>query len=416
MKKIVIFEPAQNSGGSTYRAVEMAARIPEHTFIFMTFKPLRKIYRDVIPSTIKSKTLYSFYFDYHAENHIRKIESLFRSTVIVFLLCKLIKLTLSLNKASVILQALLALGLTKIDVVQGNNGIHYLPYWIAKLKRARLFFYFRDLRNFKSQPRKIIEAADQYVFVGKNLMAKYIEQLHLPIHKTLVIHSPFDVYERIKKEPLHDYSPIKNAKEKGKNIIICSSRISPDKGQEVVLEAYYSVVQNHPETLLFFVGEADDNATCRAYLKKLYVFVREKQLSDKVFFLGFRKDVLQLTTYADIAIQAPTYFEALSGSLVESVQLGIPTISSNIGGANEVIADRVGGYLFPPGDIAKLASTMEEILNDKASALTLAERGKVNALHQWNPEKMKEKLCNVYKGKLLENDFVLEPYENSTSE
>jgi glycosyltransferase involved in cell wall biosynthesis len=366
---------------------------------------------------IRTKRIHSFYFDYHADTHIKKIESLFKNKILRYLLRRLIETTLSLSKLLIVCQAMLALTLSRVDVVQGNNGIHYLPYWIARLKGARLFFYFRDLRNFKNQPQEFIESASQYVFVGKNLMEQYLTQLNLPKSKCTVIHSPFNVYERIKREPSYPQNPIKKAKESGKDVIICASRISPDKGQEVVLKAYEIIIKKYPNTLLFFVGEADDNTICQEYLDKLYRFVNERNLSKNVRFLGFHKDVLQLTTYADIAVQAPVYFEALSGSLVESVQLGIPSISSNIGGANEVIADRIGGYLFPPGNFEKLASIMEEILDNKESALALAKRGKEATLYQWSPEKMKEKLCNVYEGLSPEDrrTFV-EPYENTTNE
>lgn len=396
MKTIVIFESAQNSGGSTYRAVEMAARITEHKFIFMTLKPLNKIYRDQIPSRIKTKRLYAFYFDYHADSHIKKVEHLFDNKIIRYLLRNLIKMVLSLSKLSIICQALIALTPSRVDVVQGNNGIHYLPYWIAKCKRAKLFFYFRDLRNFTNSSTKIIETAKQYVFVGNNLMEQYLKQLNLPDQKCIVIHSPFNVYERIHNEPPCNDNPIKQAKQTGGKVIICSSRISPDKGQEIVLKAYDLILKKHPNTKLFFVGEADDNPFCRAYLEKLQDFICKHNMTRNVFFLGFRKDVLQLTSDANIAIQAPTYFEALSGSLVESVQLGIPTISSNIGGANEVIADRIGGYLFPPGDFKQLSLIIDEILEDELKAIGLAMRGQKTALDQWNPEKMKEKLCDVY--------------------
>lgn len=398
MKTIVIFEPAQNSGGSTYRAVEMAARIKEHKFIFLTFKPLDQIYRNHIPSNIKAKRLHVIYFDYHAVAHTQKIERLFKNKIITSMLRFLIAQILSASKFLTVAQAMLALAFSKIDVVQANNGVHYLPYWIAKLKNATLLFYFRDLRNFSSSPKKILNAASQYIFVGKNLMTMYLNQLQLPAGKCTVIHSPFNVYDRREEEPVYEHNPIEQAKHRGKKVIICSCRISPEKGQDVVLKAFEIIATAHPTATLFFVGEADANARCQTYLQNLHSRINENGLSGRVNFLGFRKDVLHLTTHADIAIQAPTYFEALSGALVESVQLGTPTISADIGGANEVITDGVSGYLFPPGDHEKLAVIISNILANEQNALILAEQGKRSALEQWNPEKMKEKLCRLYEG------------------
>lgn len=404
MKTIVIFESAQNSGGSTYRAVEMAARIKEHKFIFLTFKPLSQIYRNPIPSNIKSKCLYAFYFDYHAIAHTKKVERLLKNKIIISLFRFLIAQILSASKLLTVAQAILALTFTKVDVVQANNGVHYLPYWVAKLKKAKLLVYFRDLRDFTSSPKKILTAASHYIFVGKNLMDMYLSQLQLPVSKCTVIHSPFNVYERRDEEPVYKLNPIEHAKTSGKKAIICSSRISPEKGQDVVLKAFEIIATTHPTATLFFAGEADANTRCQAYLQDLHSRIKENGLSDRVNFLGFRKDVLHLTTHANIAIQAPTYFEALSGALVESVQLGTPTISANIGGANEVITDSVSGYLFPSGDYEKLAAIIVSILDNQQDALILAERGKRSALEQWNPEKMKERLCVLYEGSTENNE------------
>jgi glycosyltransferase involved in cell wall biosynthesis len=404
MKTIVIFESAQNSGGSTYRAVEMAARIKQHKFIFLTFKPLNQIYRNPIPANIKAKRLYTFYFDYHAAAHTKKIEQLFKNKIISAIFRFFIAQTLSASKLLTVAQVIVALAFSKVDVVQANNGVHYLPYWIAKLKNAALFFYFRDLRDFTQNPKKFLDTASHYVFVGENLMDKYRSQLQLPKHKCIVIHSPFNVYDRLEEEPVDETNPIEQAKINGSKVIICSSRIAHEKGQEVLLKAFEIVAPAYPNAILFFVGETDANARCQAYLQNLHSRIEKSGLSSRVHFLGFRKDVLHLTAHANIAVQAPTYFEALSGALVESVQLGTPTISADIGGANEVIKDGISGYLFPPGDHEKLAAIISRILDNEEHAMALAEQGKRSALDQWNPEKMKERLCRIYEGSLAEDE------------
>lgn len=397
MKTIVIFDQAESAGGSIARAVDLANEMQDFQFVFITYRPLRDLYKFRVASNIVEKRVYSFYNYKKKYNHSKLLASKTSNKLLTYLGIKLISLADFINEYSVLLQALLNTYSKKIDFVQANAGVHRLPYRLASIKNAMLTYYFRHLDDYRWAEGKILERANSYIFVGSNLMEAHLALLKsVPREKCKVIYSPFDVDRRLKNESAENVDVPKKLRETGKKLIICNSRISAAKGQHIIIEAMQKLVSTWPELKLIFVGDADENKLDQRYLNNLKQKVQEYKLDDTVIFLGHRNNPLHILQYADIAIQAPTYFEALAGSLVESLQLGIPTVGAEIGGASEVLIDGKTGFLFPPGDHNTLADIIDRILRDPMVIAPIIERGKTYALQKWCPQKISAQMRAVY--------------------
>ena len=396
MINIVIFDPAETAGGAFSRAVEVATELPEFNYVFVTYKSFASLHSGRCPPHYKIVRLFSFFNPTQA-SRLHKIIGQSVTTKILAKLCSVtVNALLKANKISLLVQVICCLAWRKIDLVQANNGIHFIPYHLSKLKKVRLIYYFRDLQYFAHLPQQFLQQGEQLIFVGQKLMEQYQAQLNLPHHKCQVIHSPFDVATRLKFEPEQDLDVPKHLKESGKKIIVCCSRICAAKGQHLIIEAIKQLSSLWPELTLLLVGEAAKNQVDQRYLKGLKQKVREYQLNDKVIFLGHRHNPLHILQYADIAVQAPIYFEALSGSLVESAQLGIPTISADIGGASEVIIQGKTGFLFPSGDQDALASLIDRILRNPEEITPIIQQGKAHTLQNWSPIKISAQMRAVY--------------------
>jgi len=134
------------------------------------------------------------------------------------------------------------------------------------------------------------------------------------------------------------------------------------KGQVQVVHA----VAGLPETLrrhmkLLLVGgwgEEDE-----AYLDEVRTTIEEHGLSNEVFLLGHRADVLDLFCAADVAIHASVRPEPFGLVLVEAMGTGTPVLAANTGGPVEILAEG-GGFLHDPGDPADLAGHLERLMTD----------------------------------------------------
>ena len=396
-KTILIFDQAESAGGSIARAVDLANEMDEFNFIFVTYHPLHELSNAQLATHITAKRVYSFYNYAKKTDHRLFLESKTKNTILRLIGKKIIALADLINEYSVLWQTLFKIWPTKIDLVQANAGVHILPYRLAQRTNASLIYYFRHLDDYSWAEGKMLNRASHCIFVGTNLMKAHLARLkNLPREKCSVVHSPFDVATRLETEPQLDREILNRLKQSGKKVIVCNSRLGVTKGQHIVIDALKQLSPSWPELVLVFVGSASATAEGVQYLERLKKTVADYQLEDRVIFLSHRHDPLHILLYADIAVQAPTYFEALAGSLVESLQLGIPTVSADMGGSNEVLIDGSTGFLFPPGDHAALAEIIDRVLREPKLVEPIIEQGKAYALQKWSPQNISAQMRTIY--------------------
>lgn len=87
----------------------------------------------------------------------------------------------------------------------------------------------------------------------------------------------------------------------------------------------------------------------------------ENGVADSVHFLGYRTDVSNLYSAADVFV-FPSYQEGLSVSLMEAMSHKLPCIVSKIRGNVDLINDN-GGCLFDPHSIISFRRALIDILN-----------------------------------------------------
>ncbi|BDM81682.1 glycosyltransferase family 4 protein [Acaryochloris marina] len=158
------------------------------------------------------------------------------------------------------------------------------------------------------------------------------------------------------------------------------SRLSPWKGQHVLIEALRSL----PDVHGLLVGDALFGE--QDYVAMIKEMAAGEDLADRIHWLGFRQDVPALMKACDIVIHASTEPEPCARIAIEGQLAQKPVIATAAGGMLEVIADRQSGRLVPPGDANALAAAIRELLNDQQLASTLAEQGMQSAATKFAPE------------------------------
>lgn len=391
MSNILIFDQAEFPGGSVARAVDLAMTMPQHQFFIVTYHPLSQLYHRTPSANIHPLRLYSFYNFQKKHKHTEIVKKITNNKILRWIGEKSIAIIDWFNECSLIIQAQKKLIQTPIDIVQANAGIHFLPYRLAIIKHASLIYYFRHLDDYRWATDNMLRRASHYVFVGKNLMGRHRSLLEIPDEKCRVIYSPFDSSLRLQETAASDLGFIEVLRSEQRFIMLMAARICEEKGQDVVLEAINILHTKYPQIILLLAGDEEKNYA--DYLRKK---IDQLQLNQYIRFIGQRADIPHLLMHAHLALQAPLWFEALSGSLVEAMQLGVLTISADMGGASEVIHHNETGFLFSPGNSNELARLIETILQDKQDYQAIRDAGKVHANTHWNPQKIHNAMLDVY--------------------
>ena len=82
--------------------------------------------------------------------------------------------------------------------------------------------------------------------------------------------------------------------------------------------------------------------------------------------------------------------------------LGVPIVASDLPAIREVTGEGELALLAPPGDAAALAATLRSLLDDRALAATLGERGRARHLECFTPDHEIDGLLQLYRSVMNE--------------
>ena len=163
------------------------------------------------------------------------------------------------------------------------------------------------------------------------------------------------------------------------------SRLTPMKGIDFSLNAFVEIVKALPKAIYVLVGDGD-------HAEQYKEMVRELKIDDKVKFLGYQSNVFEPLTAMDIFL-FPSLKEAMGISVVEALAVGLPVVSTNVGGLPEVVSANVGS-LVPPEDANAMAQAAVELAKGDRDQLSRDAKDRVHGM--FSVSSMLEKTNRVY--------------------
>lgn len=162
-------------------------------------------------------------------------------------------------------------------------------------------------------------------------------------------------------------------------IMIYPADFCERKNQMMLLRALMLIIEKHDNVRLLLPG-------LQTYIAESKQFCKDNNLTDKVDFMGYRRDIYKLDVLSDISVSASRQ-EGLPINLIEAMALGNPIVATDVRGNNDLVQNDINGYLVPLNDYRAMADKVEELINRpdiiKAfgeSALKLVEKYSVDAV------------------------------------
>lgn len=131
------------------------------------------------------------------------------------------------------------------------------------------------------------------------------------------------------------------------------------KNQETAIRGLAEFVERGGDATLFLAGDYGPD-TSNEYAQKLPALVRDLNVENKVYFLGWRDDVPALMRSSDIVVLT-SLSEGMPRVLLEAMALGKPVLATNVSGIPELVRDCVDGILIEPENAAQFADALEKL-------------------------------------------------------
>ena len=170
--------------------------------------------------------------------------------------------------------------------------------------------------------RRQLDDADRIVGISKKT-SNSIKEVYPDYSQKLVT-----VYNGYDFESILEKSKEKVAIEIAPQSICTVGRIEENKGSDRVVEVIRLLHQQGKKYHHYFIGTGD----MEEELKKR---VKEYQLEDYVHFLGYQKNPYQYLSKMQVLLSMSKQ-EGFPGVYVEALSLGVPFVSTEVGGAEEL--------------------------------------------------------------------------------
>ncbi len=272
----------------------------------------------------------------------------------------------------------------KPDVVLLNLPAHYFGFAVIlvcglfKIPTAVIFHLIPAPASFSSAKLRAYhwaKARNQEWITISDYNRKYLAQ-----EFDLDIRELRCVYNGIKQKSLAISSDVDRQQLRSKirqelglaetsQLLLTVARLHPQKGHDYLIPIIPKIVAKFPQAHFVWVGDGDRSS----YLTKM---LQQHNVEAKVSFLGYRRDIPDILSAADIFL-FPSYQEGLPFAVLEAMVYGLPIVASDTGGIPEMVVHQRNGLLFKTGDRHDLLEKLDWALTYPTAMAQMAEAGKV---------------------------------------
>lgn len=185
-----------------------------------------------------------------------------------------------------------------------------------------------------------------------------------------------------------------------KHTIFASQALLPLKGLHILLKAANLVKKDYPDLKIrvagqnVIIGNWINGSSYGLYVRKL---MKQYELEKVVEFLGpqnaeqMKRQLLNCNVFV-----SPSTIENSPNSVGEAMLLGVPCISSDVGGVKDMLEDRVEGYIYPNDEFYMLAYYIKKVFEQKGEIEELTSKAREHARDTHDPEKNSAEVLRIY--------------------
>ena len=140
--------------------------------------------------------------------------------------------------------------------------------------------------------------------------------------------------------------------------IVILGRLSPEKGHSILLEAVARLISQGMPVEVEIIGDGPFGDEIRRQESAL-------GLDGRVIYAGelLPTEVAQRLSKADIFCMA-SFAEGLPISIMEAMAVGVPVVTTWVGGIPELAVNKVTAMTVPPGNCDELAAAIKQLIED----------------------------------------------------
>ncbi len=171
-------------------------------------------------------------------------------------------------------------------------------------------------------------------------------------------------------------------------VIGAVGRLSPEKGFDLLIEAFSRLCECGLDVELWIAGEGGQEAALRKQVERA-------GCGDRIHLLGFCSDAVALFHCFDIFCLA-SLREGLPNVVLEAMAMKVPVLATRSGGISAVFRDGTDCKLVPPGSVETLEQGLLALIRDPEGRQALATHALGRVHDEFNFRRRMDKMIAVY--------------------
>jgi len=282
----------------------------------------------------------------------------------------------------------------KITHVYSNTA----AVWVgALLSRMKGYFHIWHLHEIIAQPKffavwmgKLVQYNSHKVIVVSEAVKKHWGR-HVSANKLHLVYNGID-YNPYLCKSVNLREELNIPKEA--MIIGMIGRVNSWKGQEYFLEISEELNKKFLNLYFLLVGDAFPGE--EHLFEGLEQRILENKFRDRIFNLGFRKDISHVLATMDIFILPSTLPDPFPTVILEAMAAKKPVVATAQGGALEMIDHGETGYHIPLNEAPEAAVIIGELINNKGQINKVGEEARKSVIENFSLSKYGQKILSIF--------------------
>lgn len=173
------------------------------------------------------------------------------------------------------------------------------------------------------------------------------------------------------------------------------SRLSREKGIDVLIDAMPQILSAIADIRLMIVGDGEERERLQDQVSRL-------KIDHAVTWMGLRpkEDLPDLYRQMDVVV-IPSRFEGFGLTAIEAMRFGCPVIASNVDGLREIVVHVETGLLYESENTEALTVAAIELLNNPDLRMQMSNNGYERVQKNFSCKIFRQNITELYESVLI---------------
>jgi glycosyltransferase involved in cell wall biosynthesis len=246
-----------------------------------------------------------------------------------------------------------------------------------------LVFYQHDVLNGSHWTERLARRVAPDLIIANSAFTAQSTPRAFAGRRAVVVHPPADLSSHRVSQAERTAIRSRGGASESNVALLIAARFEPWKGHRLLIKAL-ARIQANPHWILWIAGEAQRPHEARV-VEEILTIASRAGIAARVHFLGHVENVPALMQSSDIYCQPNTEPEPFGLAFIEALHARIPVVTTELGGAAEIMTPETG-YLLEPSPLA-VTNALETLIADPERRRRIGRQGYERALHLCDPHR-----------------------------